>query len=183
MYKGEKMKHLNVELDKIYDKYIKLAYELGATDVVAFKLEDIIFDERTLLKCAFGCTDFGKAHTCPSAPNSLGLDMYRRVFSKYRGGIIIHTHDKRISQEASFAVESKAFTDGLYWAFSLSDCAGCNKCQGHAGLECPNKKKARPAFHSVGIDVFATVKQFDLPLFTLSSAEDEQNWYSAVFID
>lgn len=44
--------------------------------------------------------------------------------------------------------------------------------------------KARPAFHSVGIDVFKTVRQFGLPIKTLSDADtEEQNWYSAVFID
>ncbi len=43
-------------------------------------------------------------------------------------------------------------------------------------------REARPAFHSVGIDVFSTVHAFDLPLAPLRDEGDEQNWYSAVFI-
>jgi hypothetical protein len=35
----------------------------------------------------------------------------------------------------------------------------------------------------VGIDVFKTVHQFDLPLKTLRNEDEEQNWYSAVFIE
>ena len=43
---------------------------------------------------------------------------------------------------------------------------------------------ARPAFHSVGIDVFATVHRFGLPLRTLfDPGKEEQNWYSAVFVE
>jgi hypothetical protein len=43
---------------------------------------------------------------------------------------------------------------------------------------------ARPAFHSVGIDVFKTVRQFGLLIETLPSKDHpDQNWYSAVFIE
>ena len=45
-------------------------------------------------------------------------------------------------------------------------------------------KMARPAFHSIGIDVFKTVNQMGLPLRTLPTRDHEdQNWYSAVFIE
>ena len=44
------------------------ALELGADDAVVFGIEDIVFDSRTILKCMFGCEDWGKAHTCPSRP-------------------------------------------------------------------------------------------------------------------
>jgi len=65
---------------------------------------------------------------------------------------------------------------------SMGDCAICQECAGFKGKPCLDSGRARPAFHSVGIDVFATVKQFDLPLSTLKSEDEEQNWYSAVFV-
>jgi predicted metal-binding protein len=69
-------------------------------------------------------------------------------------------------------------------AFSLSDCALCKRCAGFDGKPCANKKKARPAFHSVGIDVFATVKEMGLPIHTLREDDERsQNWYAAVFIE
>ncbi|HEX2946541.1 MAG TPA: DUF2284 domain-containing protein [Clostridia bacterium] len=165
------------------EKYVRKALEMGADDAVEFKIEDIEFDPRTLLKCMYGCGDWGKGNTCPSRPGSLSPWEYEKLFKKYRWGIIIHSKDKKISQDVSFAIESEAFTDGYYFAFSLSDCALCKECAGFKGCGCVNPRKARPAFHSVGIDVFKTVRKFDLPLNTLKEATDEQNWYSAVFIE
>ena len=165
------------------EKYIKKALELGADHAVKFNIDDIAFDPRTLLKCMYGCGDWGKGLTCPSRPGSPAPWEYEKIFKKYSWGIIIHSRDKKVSQDVSFAIESQAFVDGYYFAFSLSDCALCNKCRGFEGCACANPRKARPAFHSVGIDVFKTVHQFNLPLNTLKEPNDEQNWYSAVFIE
>jgi predicted metal-binding protein len=179
---GNKNK-INVPDIKGAEKYIKKALDLGASHAVVFKTEDIEFDPRTLLKCMFGCGDWGKGPTCPSRPGSLKPWEYEQIFRKYSWGIIIHSHSKKISQDVSFSLESEAFTDGYYMAFSLSDCAVCRECCGTKGLDCANPRKARPAFHSVGIDVFKTVRKFGLPIDTLKDPSDEQNWYSAVFIE
>ncbi len=165
-------------------KYIDKALEMGAADAVAFKLEDICFDSRTLLKCMFGCSDWGKNHTCPSRPNNASIAEYKEMLSRFSKGIIIHTHDKKLSQNISLAIEGESFRDGYYFAFSLSDCGLCAGCSAADNLPCRNPKKARPAFHSVGIDVFKTVRALGLPLTTLSDPNtEEQNWYSAVFIE
>jgi predicted metal-binding protein len=163
--------------------YVKKALELGADHAVAFQIEDIAFDSRTILKCMFGCNDWGKGHTCPSTPGSLKPWEYQKVFEQYRWGIIIHSTDKKVSQDVSFEIEREAFFHDHYLAFSLSDCAICQECCGMKGIDCANRKKARPAFHSVGIDVFKTVRKFGLPILTLKEKGEEQNWYSAVFIE
>jgi predicted metal-binding protein len=165
------------------EKYIKKAMERGADHAVFFRIEDIEFDPRALLKCMFGCNAWGKGHTCPSRPGSLKPWEYEQILRRYSWGIIIHSHSKKTSQDVSFSIESEAFTDGYYMAFSLSDCAICPECGGERGTPCANPRKARPAFHSVGIDVFKTVRKFGLPLETLKTPSDEQNWYSAVFIE
>ena len=163
--------------------YINRALELGADHAVAFKIDDIEFDSRTILKCMFGCGDWGKGPTCPSRPGSLKPWEYEQVFRKYTWGIIIHSTSKKVSQEVSFEIEREAFLRGKYMAFSLSDCAVCSECMGLRGGECANPRKARPAFHSVGIDVFKTVRKFGLPIETLKDKNQVQNWYSAVFIE
>ncbi len=168
-------------MDKSY--YVEKALQLGADHAVAFDIKDIVFDPRTIIKCMFGCSDWGKGHTCPSRPGSLMPWEYKEIFSKYSWGIIIHSQNKKTSQEVSFEIERDAFIKGYYFAFSLSDCALCKQCAGLAGAECVNMKKARPAFHSVGIDVFKTVRNFGLPLETLPNEGSQQNWYSAVFIE
>jgi predicted metal-binding protein len=168
-------------MDKTH--FVELARELGADDAVVFSIDDIVFDPRTLLKCMFGCADWGKGLTCPSRDRSLKPWEYQRVFERYSWGIIVHSTDKKTAQEVSFALEREAFLKGYYFAFSLSDCALCSECSGHRSQECVNPKKARPAFHSVGIDVFKTVRKFNLPIETLESEDQPQNWYSAVFVE
>ena len=163
--------------------FTDLALALGADHAVLFKIDDIVFDPRTILKCMFGCSDWGKGNTCPSRPGSLKPWEYRKVFERYSWGIIIHSKDKKLSQDVSFAVERQAFLEGYYFAFSLSDCALCRQCAGHRGDDCVNPKKARPPLQSVGIDVFKTVRSFGLPLETLKEQDQQQNWYSAVFIE
>ena len=167
-----------------FQKYADRALELGAKDAVVFSIDQICFDSRTLLKCMYGCDDWGKNHTCPSRPGNPTMAEYKEMLSRFRGGIIIHANDKRLSQEVSFTIEGEAYRDGYYFAFSMSDCALCKTCAACDGESCRFMHKARPAFHSVGIDVFKTVRAFGLPIRTLSdAATEEQNWYSAVFID
>ncbi len=158
------------------------ALELGANHAVPFTIDQIIFDSRTILKCMYGCNDWGKGHTCPSSPGSLKPWEYERILKRYEWGCIVHSTSKKASQDISYTLEREAFLDGHYFAFSMSDCAICPECTGFKGKPCAAPERARPAFHSVGIDVFATVKQFNLPLFTLKSEAEEQNWYSAVFV-
>ncbi len=168
---------------KITEKYIQLAEEMGAADCVDFNIEDIEFDPRTILKCMYGCSDWGKGNTCPSRDNNLSIKEYKQTFEKYSYGVIIHCHDKYSSQKILLEIERRAFLDGYYFAFSLSDCGLCKECAGCEGEDCRFPKQARPAFHSVGIDVFKTVRKFNLPIATLKDENDEQNWYSAVFIE
>jgi hypothetical protein len=102
---------------------------MGAADAVAFKLEDICFDSRTLLKCMFGCSDWGKNHTCPSRPNNASIAEYKEMLSRFSKGIIIHTHDKKLSQNISLAIEERPSVTAITLPFSLSDCGLCAGCQ------------------------------------------------------
>lgn len=157
--------------------------ELGAVHAVPFLLKDIVFDPRTLLKCMFGCGDWGKGHTCPSRPGSPTPEAYERMLRRYQWGLVIHGHDKHTTQRVSYELERQAFFDGYYFAFSMSDCGLCQTCAGHDGQPCRFPQKARPAFHSVGIDVFATVRGLGLPIRTLREEGEAQDWYAAVFVE
>ena len=161
--------------------YIAEALKKGAADALYITQENIVYDSRTLLKCMYGCPDWGKNHTCPSAQN-VTMAEYKEMFSRYRWAILIHTHDKKLSQEISFALEQRAYFDGYYFAFSMSDCAICTECAAVTGEPCRCKHRARPAFHSVGIDVYETVHRLSLPLSPLKDG-DEENWYSCVFVE
>ena len=47
------------------------AMDLGAGHAVIFNTDQIVFDPRTLIKCMYGCADWGHGHTCPSKPGSM----------------------------------------------------------------------------------------------------------------
>jgi len=163
--------------------YIEKALEMGADYAVGFAIDDIIFDSRVILKCIFGCADYGKLHTCPYQKSPLSMDEYKKILQNYKCGVIIGCSDKYKSQEISFEIERLAFLDGYYFAFSMSDCGLCGQCAKFDGQGCRFPQKARPAFHSVGIDVFKTVRQLGLPIDVLREQTDAQHWYSAVFIE
>lgn len=172
------------ELPEYAAELVSKAVELGAVSAKAFVLDDIVFDSRTLLKCMFGCSDWGKGLTCPSRPGSPTMAEYKEMLSRYKWGIVIHGHDKATTQRVSLALEGEAFRKGYYFAFAMNDCALCKKCAGYDGDECRNIKKARPAFHSVGIDVFKTVRGLGFTINTLSDPEtEEQNWYAALWVE
>lgn len=165
------------------DKYVAAALEMGAKNAVEFTISDIVFDPRVVIKCIFGCGDFGRLHTCPYQKSPLSMDEYQRVFEKYSRGIIIGCDNKNDSQKISYEIERKCFLDGYYFAFSLSDCGLCKSCAHGTQKPCVFPEKARPAFHAIGIDVFKTVRNLNLPISVLQEKNTPQNWYSAVFIE
>ena len=169
--------------DVIGNSYVDMALSMGAKSAVLFSIKDIAFDSRVVLKCIFGCGDFGKLHSCPYQRSPLSMDEYKNILEKYTWGIIIGCEDKPSSQRISYEIERTTFLDGYYFSFSLSDCGLCNVCSKSSGVDCVFPQKARPAFHSVGIDVFKTVRALGLPLEVLRDKSDPQNWYSAVFIE
>ena len=170
-------------MDK-YQAYLDFAAaQPGVVEARVIDAGEVVFDPRTLLKCMYGCTGWNNCWVCPSAPGGLRPWEAEPIFRRYQAAVVIHSRDKNASQKASFALESKAFVDGFYFAFSLSDCGLCPECSYRSGDPCRFPKQARPAAQGVGIDVFATVRKLGLPLRTLAGEEEEQNWYSFVFLE
>jgi Predicted metal-binding protein len=120
---------------------------------------------------------------CPSPLGALKPWEAEQVLSRYRYAVLIHTHDKDSSQRISFAVESRAYVDGYYFAFSMSDCGLCAECSLPEDKPCRFPGKARPAMQAMGIDVYATARKQGLPIETLADESQEQNWYSLVMIE
>ena len=62
-----------------YMDYSKKALEMGADNAVEFEIGDIVFDSRVILKCIFGCADYGKVHMCPYQKSPLSMDEYKNI--------------------------------------------------------------------------------------------------------
>ena len=107
-----------VKADKDYlDSLIEYAYELGAVDAVYFDVKDIVFDPRTLLKCMYGCEDWGFGLTCPSANPQVTMEQYEKMFKKYSYGIIVHANDKKTNHDVSYLLERPRFHRRVLYGF------------------------------------------------------------------
>lgn len=166
-----------------YEKYLDLALKEGADSAYPFEIGDVCFDPRTVLKCRFGCEDYGKHYYCPNNPKLADVEQSIRLFGNYKGGIIIRTVDKKEAQRISLAVEREAMRNGNSFALSLSSCALCEVCACGAGGACPHKRDARPAFHTVGVDVVSTVKRLGAAMSESREGKTVYFWFAAVFID
>jgi predicted metal-binding protein len=166
---------------ELFTTYIDKAKKMGALEAKVIKASDIVIDPRTLIKCMFGCDTWGKHWTCPSAPGALKPWEFEEILKRYKYGILIHSETKKLAQDISFKLESDAFVDGYYFAFSMADCGLCTNCI--YPDTCKHPEKARPAMQALGIDVFATARMQNMPIETLANKEDEPNWYSLVLIE
>ena len=103
-------------------------------------------------RCSNAClaARIGGVITLPFPGEQRFLAEYKEMLSRYQWGVIVHAADKSLSQKISLALESRAFHDGYYFAFSLSDCALCGKCAATENAPCRFPRMARPAFHSGG---------------------------------
>jgi predicted metal-binding protein len=154
---------------------------MGAAHAVVMDATDIVLDPRTYLKCMYGCKDWGKNWTCPSAPGAVRPWEFCNILKRYKKAVLVHCADKKLSQKISMALEKEAFLDGHYFAFSMSDCALCEGCAWPA--PCRNPKDARPSMQALGIDVYATARGQGLPISVLRDKKDSQNWYSLVLME
>jgi len=162
------------------EKYVRKAIEMGAEDAKIISIEDIVFDPRTILKCMYGCEDWGRNWTCPSAPKALMPWEAETVLKKYKHGILIHTRDPKLAQEISFKIEMEAFFDDYRFAFSMSDCSLCETCAFPAPCKFP--EKARPSMQALGIDVYATARKQKLPIKPLKTQDEKPNYYALVLL-
>jgi predicted metal-binding protein len=161
------------------DKYVGMALERGAVDALVVDVADIVFDPRTYLKCAWGCEEFGQLKCSPDLIKPWEAEP---IFRRYSKALVIHTYEKILNVDIAWEIERAAFLDGYYFAFALYDCSGCEICEASSRAECMHPEKARPGDDFVGIDVYATVRKFGLPIEVLTDREQRQDRYSFVFI-
>ncbi len=164
----------------VLEKYVKMALDRGALHALLVDVADIVFDHRTYLKCAWGCPEFGQLKCSPDLIKPWEAEPLLR---RYRRALLIHTRVKELANEIAWEVERAAFLDGYYWAFALYDCHGCETCRAASRQECADPVRARPGEDFLGIDVYATVRRFGLPIQVLTRRDQAQDRYAFVFIE
>jgi predicted metal-binding protein len=144
------------------------------------------------MKCTFGCWGYGNA-ACP--PNTPPVEECRRFINDYHEGAIFHfvkavdqpedRHDWARERNARLVeLERAVFLAGHHKAFMLpaDSCDLCPECA-PTRVECHHQKRARPTPEGLGIDVFATVRQYGYPIEVLSDYAQAMNRYAFLLIE
>ena len=174
------------ELEKIF-------HDHGFDHYRWIKASDIVVAQWVRMKCTYGCGSYGKKGSCP--PNTPSLDDCREFFSDYEDAVVFHIAARledpasrdRFSREINtrlLKVEREVFLKDFRKAFLLfmDECQLCSVCPGTID-DCVNHKMMRPCPESMGMDVFATVRKYDLPIKVLTDYREEMNRYAFLLID
>lgn len=165
----------------MYESLVDTAKEKGANDARTIATDKIVFDDRSYLKCRFGCNRWGKFWTCP--PN-LGMtpEAFMKAFSNYRHALVIQSSDPKASQEATLEVEKDAMLNhNMIYAFAMVLCVLCEECAFPEPCRYPHL--SRPSMDAFGIDIPKTVEQlgFDVPFD--KDGKLLPAWYSIVLLE
>jgi predicted metal-binding protein len=164
------------------DKYIQLAKELRMIDAMIISPKQIFFDNRSILKCRWGCEDFRPGNIrC----DHRGTTYQERVemIKRYNHILIVHSHNARELSKAVLKIERAAFLDGYTFAFAIRACHLCEICAIKQGDPCPTPDKVRPCDSIFGIDVYKTVRNLGLLCEVLKTKDDVQNRYGFVLLE
>lgn len=163
------------------ESLIETAIDLGATKARLIHTKSVVFDERSFLKCRFGCNRWGKYWTCPPYLD-ISYDQFKSAFNKYNRAIIVQTASPEDGQKISLEIEKQAMLNHqCSFAFALVLCVLCEEC---AHPEpCRHPDQARPSMDAYGIDIGKTIKPLGLKVEFNENGNLLPAWYSMVLLE
>lgn len=145
------------------DMFIGRALEIGLR-AYTIKTADIPVENRTRIKCAYGCRGYGKRLSCP--PHIMDIDEFRKILAEYNKALLlIEEHDmsnepdilkawshlRREAFHKMLELEFLAFRQGFTYAQLLRPGA-CNECD-ICAEKCRKTEFCRFPPEAVGINV------------------------------
>jgi predicted metal-binding protein len=181
-------------LKEYLERYREKALELGASNALIVKAEDIPVDDRITLKCRIPrCFGYGAGAHCP--PHAMKPSELRDILKQYRWAVFfikdvppeVIVRDKATIKERVAAyrevfkivgdLESMAFYDGHYLAFGFAAgscrhtyCGEHKTCQAMTGDRCRFSLLSRPSMEAVGIDVYRMVAAAGWEIYPIGSS-------------
>jgi predicted metal-binding protein len=138
--------------------------------------KDIKIENRTALKCAYGCKDYGTRLSCP--PYVMSIDEFRKVISEYSSALLLVDEHNTTEvpnileawsgfQKDSFhkmlELEHEAFRKGFTFAHLLSH-GSCNECEVCNLKSCIKPEMRRFPPEAVGINLIKVMENAGLEL-------------------
>ena len=156
------------------DALRELALERGAVSATAIAAHEIVFDERTIHKCQFGCPAYGRFLTCP--PYTPKPSDFERALRAYKWAVMLEC-DLADLNRLVVEVEKAAMRRGYYLALGLEGhrCYLCEECV-PPGEPCRYPLNARPSMSGLGINVFATLEQAGIERKLAMDGEEHTSW-------
>jgi len=167
-------------IEKDLDELKNLAEKGGAVSAEVIPAHEVIFDERTLYKCQYGCPSYGRYLTCP--PYTPTPSEFERALRTYKWAIVLEC-DLADLNRLVVEVEKAAMRKGHYLALGLKGqrCLLCEECV-PPGEPCRDPLNARPSMSGLGINVFATLKRAGIERKLAMDGEEHASW-GMVLID
>ncbi|RJS71751.1 MAG: DUF2284 domain-containing protein [Candidatus Syntrophoarchaeum sp. WYZ-LMO15] len=155
------------------DGLVARSVEYGASNARVIEIKDLVIDERTRLKCQFGCPNYRKNLMCP--PYVPGPEEFSKIVSRYSWAILFEFEvpNEEVSEVKGIQKKLQTFIERmeleamkLGYSFALGlkagGCTICDRCiawLGEGNLPCRHPERARPAMEALGIDVIGTLKK------------------------
>jgi len=165
----------------IVKKLCDRAIKLGADDAIIINPAQVQTAAWVRIKCKYGCSGYGGSLCCP--PYSPTPSETREILDGYTKAILIHSKGKG-TKDIVVPLEREAFLAGFYKAFSFPS-GPCRLCRSACAFDegCRHAEKARPSMEACGIDVFATVRKFKLPIEVVTDYEQEADFYGLFLLE
>jgi predicted metal-binding protein len=168
------------------------AARLGADGAKPLAVRDIVTADWVLMKCRYGCPDYGRRRTCP--PFTPAVDQFRAVLAAYHSALLVWVEAgggddlqqlRRRLHVAVLGLERSAFLDGAHKAFGLVDgtCLWCGADEECAPSACRHPEKVRPSLGACGVDAFATAAAAGVPLQVVRERGDAYRLLGLVLLD
>jgi predicted metal-binding protein len=134
---------------------VQEALNLGCNRAKVIWTKTIAIGTWGRLQCQYGCSHYGKLHTCP--PHSPNSDELGEILVDYQRALLLHATPKVNMMETAVSLENNFKTKGFYKAFGLCSraCDLCETCT--IDSFCKHPDKARPTLQGCGVDVQRTV--------------------------
>jgi predicted metal-binding protein len=92
-----------------FDFLRKLALDLGAADTKVISTDKVVVEDRVVLKCKVGCTNYGKTLACP--PYTPTAEEFRKIVSEYSYALLMKFKSQAEADPEVAKYLSKAETD------------------------------------------------------------------------
>jgi predicted metal-binding protein len=163
----------------LFEDLRRFAVDLGAVDAKIISTNDVVVENRVVLKCKYGCSEYGRNWSCP--PYVPSVEEFRSILKEYEYAMIVvfqssaelndlenfykvWNEEKRKAHEAILKLEKYAFNKGFTFALGMipGSCKLCSKCD--VTKPCIHPEMLRFSPESVGVNLIKTLENAKISL-------------------